>query len=753
MRRSRIRLAALALVVGLAAGCAGTPATPPRQLITDERLPPPPLPDDLERATGRFLALVLADRDDSATGMLQAMSEREARRSAANAPPSGLLDDATDLLYSGRGRHTYLAYAEVTLNEGDPDPELQRRLERELESEPLVIAERRLSEDRRRKYGSVANRLMKPVSQLALATLNPIETGSAAVASLLSVHGFPEATVQERQALHAYQQFLDQNPNSPEAERVLEQVQHYQGEWRLQVHGEALDAAKRAFKMGRPDVALAHLDRADRLIAGNPEAFDLRLRSDAALGKRGREVRRALDAEALVGTPLPQGGRDAYALLAAAVIASPMDEVEERIDASSASAFAPALDDEIAYVEAVARKESGDERGFFKSLGKLSKQDARKRVMVRHARSTFYDPAQNPYRALRSARRTDRRNRAMWIMLGSRANGPPKRGLPRPVEWVLGLPGMVVAFVTQPLRLIQYPTVRPRFGGPVLHAGEAYVARFPHGAHAGEVHAELEALYATRMQWSRALEHHRERSDADTETVARYRDRIAERTLRAAASERHREVRISIYRSVMQEYADTPHAETARRELYALMTEYTPQNIRLSREFLEESPELWGPDALALSPELFDEEAGDGELADEGITLLGGTLIRIALVDMDSVVRKIPPDDFARFVALLEEAAYERLLLDDRESPVPDPQRDLFFERARLGLTDRPDMRPSAASDAVFLGTSEKYGMVRRRESPLPVELVLQGGLEDFSFAAFPRIKLPRGTADAYLYK
>ncbi len=753
MRRSRTRLVALALLVGATVGCASTPATLPPQLITDEHLPPPPLPDDLDRATGRFMALVLADRDDSAAGMLQAMSEHEARLSATSAHSSGLLDDATELLFAGRGRRAYLSYAEATLDEGDPDPELRRRLERELDSEPLVIAERRLSEDRRRKYGSVVNRLMKPVSQLALATLNPIETGSAAIASLLSVHGFPEATVQERQALHAYQQFLDQNPDSPETERVLEHVQRYQGEWRSQVHGEALEAAQRAFEMGRPDVALAHLDRADRLIPGDEEAFDLRLRSDAALGRRGRKVRRALDAEALVGTPLPSGGRDTYAMLATAVIASPMTEVEELIDESSPSALAPALDDEIAYIEALARKESGDERGFFKRLEKLAKQDPRKRGMVRHARTTFYDPAQNPYRALRAARRTDRGNRAMWILLGSRANGPPKLGLPRPVEWVLGLPGMVIAFVTQPLRLMQYPSVRPRFGGPVLHSGEAYVARFPHGAHADEVHAELEALYVTRRQWSRALEHHRERSDANAETVARYRDQIAERTLRAAASERHREVRISIYRSVMTEYADTPHAETARREIYTLMTEYTPQNIRLSREFLEESPELWGPDALALNPELFDEEKGDGELAEEGITLLGGTLIRIELVEMDPVVRKIPADDFARFVALLEEAAYERLLLDDRESPVPDPQRDLFFERARLGLTDRPDMRSSAASDAVFLGTSEKYGMVRRRESPLPVELVLQGGLEDFSFAAFPRIKLPRGTADAYLYK
>ena len=47
----------------------------------------------------------------------------------------------------------------------------------------------------------------------------------------------------------------------------------------------------------------------------------------------------------------------------------------------------------------------------------------------------------------------------------------------------------------------------------------------------------------------------------------------------------------------------------------------------------------------------------------------------------------------------------------------------------------------------------ERYGLVRKRESILPVELVVQGSLQDMSLGAFPRIRLPRPTPDAFLYQ
>jgi hypothetical protein len=305
--------------------------------------------------------------------------------------------------------------------------------------------------------------------------------------------------------------------------------------------------------------------------------------------------------------------------------------------------------------------------------------------------------------------------------------------------------------VTFPVRLVQYPFVSSRFDGPVLHAGEQYVARFPEGEHAGEVHAELEGIYAARGVWSQALAHENARARPDPERVASYRGHIAERALHAADSQRALDVRIALYRMVITEYADTPYAAAANEKLRALVRDYTPQRIRVSRAFLIEHPALWAGDALALRPELLDGDEGNGEIAEDGVTLIGGTRVRVPFVAGAPVVERIPQDRFARFVSLLELESYERLLADARETPSIDPQRDVFFESARLGVDDAP--RPTAMSEAVYLSSREKFGLVKRRDSVLPVELVLQGGLEDLGLSAFPRVIAPPEAPDAFLYE
>ena len=106
-----------------------------------------------------------------------------------------------------------------------------------------------------------------------------------------------------------------------------------------------------------------------------------------------------------------------------------------------------------------------------------------------------------------------------------------------------------------------------------------------------------------------------------------------------------------------------------------------------------------------------------------------------------------------RIASQLEESTLHTLRTDRDARPEPDADRDLFLERARLGVTDTIDLRPNAESAFVFEGMREKYGLVRSRESILPVEIVLQGSFKDFGLGAFPRIRMPKPTPDQHLYR
>jgi len=113
----------------------------------------------------------------------------------------------------------------------------------------------------------------------------------------------------------------------------------------------------------------------------------------------------------------------------------------------------------------------------------------------------------------------------------------------------------------------------------------------------------------------------------------------------------------------------------------------------------------------------------------------------------------ISQERLARLVSALEEEYYENSLLDADDSVQADSRREAFFERARLGLPTADKRRPAASADFAYKGLRERYGMVRSRDSILPFDIVIKGSLSDMSLGAYPRIREPRKTPDAFLYK
>jgi len=238
-------------------------------------------------------------------------------------------------------------------------------------------------------------------------------------------------------------------------------------------------------------------------------------------------------------------------------------------------------------------------------------------------------------------------------------------------------------------------------------------------------------------------------------------EKAAKQSIDMAARQDRRDVRLTILQSTAERFPDTTSGQNANDLVRKEINEATEQKIRISRGFLLENPNVAGGTGLGLRPELLDDDKRNGELHPQGVTLLGGRQLEIALVaasgDKDDEPRKlrqtVSAERLSRVVSLLEEGSARNALLDPLAEQGLDAQRDLFFERARLGVADTPDTRPTAESTYAFVGVSEKYNMVRSRESILPVEIVISGSLPDFGLGAFPRIRAPKETPDAVLYK
>ncbi|HTO08098.1 MAG TPA: hypothetical protein VMR86_13700 [Myxococcota bacterium] len=713
-----------------------------------------PLPDTSERIASHLAAAVLVGRRHEAEAARTALEHEEQARAARGELPSGLCDNAAELFAAAGGSDAFPDRARELLRRDDLDPALRRRLELARDSAPLVVADARLSEETRWKLGALFNRIVEPLSTMAISgAMNPIAASRSALSTLLTAHQFPIASSRERQALHTWDEWLERHPDDPRAPEIARRADGLRDQLARERVKNNLRAAEAAAEHGewRAVAVLAH--RAQSQLPDDARAAELAARADAILREREARARRSLEVRAFESESLSESQRVAWQRLARAAAAAPYAEVAARADELEATAPPPELAPVVRLASSFEPLARGDEDGFAESLARVPRPAGAPDTASRQAGALLADPIRNAWPAYRAAEAADDRGRLAWIALGQFTNGASKRDLWRPLEYLVDLPSMAMTIALFPLRVLQYPMARGHFGAGVLQAGERYVASHPDGAHADEVHATLEALYADKGQPNAALRHAEARREPDPKEIAKYRKDAAAQIVAAADKQPRLDLKVAYLSTVLREFPDTPAAADARKKFLEARRSASPQRIRLTKEFLLEHPPLWAPGALGIRSELLDGRRGNGEIADTGVTLLGRNVLEIALEGRDPVTSEVPPDDFARFVARLEEVSRSSLATDDRERAVADSARDAYFSSSRLGLVESTDPRPEARSDAVFESTHEKHGWVRSRESILPVDLVLRGDISTLGLAAFPRIRLPESTPDAMLYE
>ncbi len=642
------------------------------------------------------------------------------------------------------------------------DPILEARLDQAVADDPLRLARRRRRDSWEKLWARTFNAVSQPLGQSLMSGFitSPYVLAQSGAHYLASFSNDEPLGLTDRQALSLRKQYLAENPDSEDAPRLARQISKAHAKLVKTHQGRRIRDARLARRAGDHLMAFVQAERA--LILGpNAKASQIRDQSRAALEEERAWKQRALHSPG----PPPRDSDSAFArdlateLLLTSSTADPLHR-DTLVELSRRTTML--RDGEAEYVLAMAADEAGHEETARARLRRLAARDPDDSHMVRHARTLLDDPWQHPYQAFLEHRQRGRMKKLRWRLTGDAEGRTAYPNLPRSVRFVLEGPGLAQSILTSPLRLIFGQGQRkPDFQRNASLLAYRYLAKSPDGAHAADL---LEWLYAYEKKRGNSIGALRIADflpDYDDEERSELAEKAASQAVQGANRTARVDRRNQLLREVVRTWPDTPSGELAGHQARIEAENHTAQKIRVSRSFLEENPRVAGEEGLGINPLYLNGDADDGELHPLGVTFRGGLQLELHMLgesgdDDDpptSVVRTVSQQRIARAAAMLDQTARNNQLIDADETLAHDADRDQFLERARLGLVDRPDRRPTAQSSYVYRSMRERYGLVRGRESILPFDLVLRGSFTALSLGAYPRWRKPKETPDAFLYR
>jgi hypothetical protein len=167
----------------------------------------------------------------------------------------------------------------------------------------------------------------------------------------------------------------------------------------------------------------------------------------------------------------------------------------------------------------------------------------------------------------------------------------------------------------------QIMTNNPVSAQPVIDAGVAYIRNHPDSENATDVYKVLAQAFEERGMFGKAIDYH-ELAGSPKEKIDALKAKSAQAYLNAASKTKERGAREYYLTQAVDQNPDGPAAAEAIRKLAELAKDEN-QGMRMSKQFLLEHPELFGPRGLGLKASLFDGNPRNMEIADRGVNLIG----------------------------------------------------------------------------------------------------------------------------------
>jgi hypothetical protein len=584
-------------------------------------------PDDVDKRAREMLIDVLTNQQESLGQHLQFFKAEDARLQKDHGVSTGLTTQAQDLVNNTiADRERYLEAQKEALKNA-ATPERKKYLEAIINHDDLNQSDQLMRQSSTNFFGGLANRLLSSVDLVGVASGNYVGAVAETAVSQLYALMDRDMAIEERRALARDLDHMKRYPDDPRNAALAKQIEQLDKKKKLALTRKQMDKAKEAFAKNDLEKAQFHLDLASII---DPQSRDVdELRQQVTKAQRELEGARNKSLTARAEAPASAEQKSDVARLLEALTLRDSNHLQRVAIDTEKKYLGKPLADAARDAEAVALEMKGWREAAKKAIDEMAKLSSNPETKQRAA-ALLQSPEYNLLTPFQDARTDRQLQSAKYVLLGE--DFLHKNLLFAAGAMAAAGPGAAIALGMANALMVtnnfyQVMTQNPVSPQPVIDAGVAYVRNHPNSENAKEVYKVLADAYEERGMFDQAISYH-ELAGSPQEKIAAVKDKAAKALLNAATKSADRSAREYYLTSVIDQNPDSQAAADATKRL-AEMAKDENQGLRMSKQFLMENPELFGPRGLGLKASLFDGKPGNMEIADRGVNLINDNEILI----------------------------------------------------------------------------------------------------------------------------
>ena len=584
-------------------------------------------PDAVDKRTRELLIDALTNQQESLKDHLQFLKEQDSQLQKEYNTSTGLTERALDLTNNTiQDRQRYLAAQEQALKNAST-PERKKYLQSIINNDDLNQADDLMRQSSTNQWGGIVNRMLSSVDLAGVASGNYIGAAAETVISQLYALADRDMAIEERRALARHLDHLKRFPNDPRNAEILRQVEGIEGKKKSVLIKKQLARGDEALGKGELERALFYYETAS-FIDPESKSADTALQKATKLYQERQEIRNKGLASSKEGSFTSDQEQDVEQLLNALSLRDPALIERQSIDVGKKHHGKP-LGDAALDTEAVALELRGQHEAAKRMIDQLARS-SKNPDQQRRAAALLGSPEYNLLGSFQDARNDRNIESVKYVLLGEdllKKNLIYAAGAMAAAGPAGGVTLGAINAMLLGNNLVKVISNNPISAQPVIDAGVAYIRNHPKSENASEVYTVLADAYAERGMFDKAVNFH-QLAGAPPEQIASLKEKAASAMLNAATKSKGRGTQQYYLTTIIDEYPESPAAAEATKKLAALVKSNN-QGLRMSKQFLVENPELYGPNGLGLKPSLFDGNPNNMELAERGVNLLNDNEILI----------------------------------------------------------------------------------------------------------------------------